>query len=202
MLHIKNAFATQLIPLWTQLIQQEVTWICTCASHPHIWNPTNVWFKSLSWALPYGPYRTYCNCCLDFGFCPLFLVHTQYKKWRLLTILNTFFTGYRGGESPTGTKTAELVHQHSKGGVYYWFLLFPWPNLRASLTNNLNLIVQAAGITRPLSDISPSVAEEALTQLKDRIASTERELQDWKFKVMRSLFFAQYVIFQIGFDVL
>ncbi|XP_058069283.1 kinesin-like protein KIN-12D [Magnolia sinica] len=43
-------------------------------------------------------------------------------------------------------------------------------------------ILKAAGVTRPVSDISPSMAEEALNQLKDRIASLELELQDMKFK--------------------
>ncbi|CAN6449393.1 unnamed protein product [Victoria cruziana] len=43
-------------------------------------------------------------------------------------------------------------------------------------------ILKAAGITCPVRDISPDAAEEALTQLKDRAISAERELQDWKLK--------------------
>ncbi|XP_077215305.1 phragmoplast orienting kinesin 2 isoform X2 [Tasmannia lanceolata] len=43
-------------------------------------------------------------------------------------------------------------------------------------------ILKAAGVTRPMSDISPSVAEEAVIQLKDRITSLESELLDLKFK--------------------
>ena len=43
--------------------------------------------------------------------------------------------------------------------------------------------LQAAGITDPGSDISVSVAEEALEQLKNRVTSLERELQDAKLKV-------------------
>jgi len=40
-----------------------------------------------------------------------------------------------------------------------------------------------AGITKPVSDISLPVAEEALEQLKNRVISLERELQDLKLKV-------------------
>ncbi|KAL7002771.1 hypothetical protein U1Q18_003927 [Sarracenia purpurea var. burkii] len=43
-------------------------------------------------------------------------------------------------------------------------------------------ILKAAGITTPVSNVSVSMAEEALEQLKDRVASLERELQDVKFK--------------------
>ncbi|GFY89976.1 phragmoplast orienting kinesin 2 [Actinidia rufa] len=43
-------------------------------------------------------------------------------------------------------------------------------------------ILKAAGITEPGSDISVSVAEDALEQLKNRVTSLERELQDVKFK--------------------
>ncbi|KAF8406359.1 hypothetical protein HHK36_008446 [Tetracentron sinense] len=46
----------------------------------------------------------------------------------------------------------------------------------------LNNKLKAAGITPPVSDKSLSVAEEALDQLKDRVTSLERELQDLKFK--------------------
>ncbi|KAH9695750.1 kinesin-like protein KIN-12D [Citrus sinensis] len=40
----------------------------------------------------------------------------------------------------------------------------------------------AAGITKPVADINPAVAEEALEQLESRAASQERELQDLKLK--------------------
>ncbi|CAI9764401.1 unnamed protein product [Fraxinus pennsylvanica] len=43
-------------------------------------------------------------------------------------------------------------------------------------------ILKAAGIRRPTSEISPSVAEEALDQLKNRVLSLEMELQDVKLK--------------------
>ncbi|KAI3446035.1 hypothetical protein Pfo_002700 [Paulownia fortunei] len=43
-------------------------------------------------------------------------------------------------------------------------------------------VLKAAGITRPTSEISLSVAEEALEQLKNRVVSLEMELQDVKFK--------------------
>ncbi|WCJ33783.1 phragmoplast orienting kinesin 2 [Euphorbia peplus] len=43
-------------------------------------------------------------------------------------------------------------------------------------------ILKAAGITRPESKISPSVAEEALDKMKNRISSLERECQDLAFK--------------------
>lgn len=43
--------------------------------------------------------------------------------------------------------------------------------------------VQAAGIAKPLSDVNPSIAEEALEELKNRITSLEMEQQDLKFKV-------------------
>ncbi|XAR72869.1 Plus-end-directed kinesin ATPase [Bertholletia excelsa] len=43
-------------------------------------------------------------------------------------------------------------------------------------------ILKAAGISRPASDISVSVAEEALEHLMNRIASLERELEDVKLK--------------------
>ncbi|XP_068653780.1 kinesin-like protein KIN-12F isoform X2 [Aristolochia californica] len=43
-------------------------------------------------------------------------------------------------------------------------------------------VLKAAGITRPASEITPLVAEEALLQLSDRVNSSERELQDLKFK--------------------
>ncbi|CAK7329803.1 unnamed protein product [Dovyalis caffra] len=43
-------------------------------------------------------------------------------------------------------------------------------------------ILKAAGITKPISSITPAIAEEALEQLKNRLASLERELQDLTFK--------------------
>ncbi|XP_057992919.1 kinesin-like protein KIN-12D isoform X2 [Hevea brasiliensis] len=43
-------------------------------------------------------------------------------------------------------------------------------------------ILKAAGITKPVSNISPAVAEEALEQMKNRLASLERECQDLTFK--------------------
>lgn len=46
-------------------------------------------------------------------------------------------------------------------------------------------LYQAAGITRPTSEISPSLAQEALEQLKHKINTLERELQDIKLKVKK-----------------
>ncbi|XP_052194542.1 kinesin-like protein KIN-12D [Diospyros lotus] len=43
-------------------------------------------------------------------------------------------------------------------------------------------ILKAAGVTRAASDTGVSVAEEALEQLKNRVSSLERELQDARFK--------------------
>ncbi|KAI3872118.1 hypothetical protein MKX03_033179, partial [Papaver bracteatum] len=43
-------------------------------------------------------------------------------------------------------------------------------------------ILKAAGITRPVSDISLSGAEDALEQLKNRVSSSEREVKDIEFK--------------------
>ncbi|XP_059314093.1 kinesin-like protein KIN-12D [Lycium ferocissimum] len=43
-------------------------------------------------------------------------------------------------------------------------------------------VLKAAGITKPTSEIGISAAEEALEQLKNRLTSLERELQDAKFK--------------------
>ncbi|KAL6522612.1 hypothetical protein OROMI_031570 [Orobanche minor] len=43
-------------------------------------------------------------------------------------------------------------------------------------------VLKAAGLTRPTSEISLSVAEEALVQLKNRVVSLEMELEDVKLK--------------------
>ncbi|XP_054777208.1 kinesin-like protein KIN-12D isoform X2 [Prosopis cineraria] len=43
-------------------------------------------------------------------------------------------------------------------------------------------VLKAAGITKPASDINPSMAEKALEELKNRIASLELEKQDLKYK--------------------
>ncbi|KAI3978944.1 hypothetical protein MKX01_016119 [Papaver californicum] len=43
-------------------------------------------------------------------------------------------------------------------------------------------ILKAAGITRPVSDISLSGAEDALNQLQNRVSSLEREVKDIEFK--------------------
>ncbi|KAL5539514.1 hypothetical protein UlMin_045193, partial [Ulmus minor] len=43
-------------------------------------------------------------------------------------------------------------------------------------------VLKATGITKPASNISPSVAEEALDQLRNKVASLDRELQDLKYK--------------------
>ncbi|CAN4107643.1 unnamed protein product [Withania somnifera] len=43
-------------------------------------------------------------------------------------------------------------------------------------------VLKAAGITKPTSDMGISAAEEALEQLKNRLTSLEREVQDAKFK--------------------
>lgn len=40
-----------------------------------------------------------------------------------------------------------------------------------------------AGIARPTSDVNPSMAEEALQDLKNRITTLEMEQEDLKFKV-------------------
>ncbi|KAI3708035.1 hypothetical protein L2E82_37040 [Cichorium intybus] len=43
-------------------------------------------------------------------------------------------------------------------------------------------ILKAAGVTRPASDVSISMAEEALEQLQGRVATLKRELQDLQYK--------------------
>ena len=43
--------------------------------------------------------------------------------------------------------------------------------------------MQAAGITRPKSEVNLAVAEEALDQLKNRVNALETELEDVKLKV-------------------
>ncbi|XP_027191010.1 kinesin-like protein KIN-12D isoform X2 [Cicer arietinum] len=43
-------------------------------------------------------------------------------------------------------------------------------------------VLKAAGIAKPLSDVDPSIAEEALEELKNRITSLEMELEDLKLK--------------------
>ncbi|XP_015163781.1 phragmoplast orienting kinesin 2 isoform X1 [Solanum tuberosum] len=43
-------------------------------------------------------------------------------------------------------------------------------------------VLKAAGLTKPTSEMGISAAEEALEQLKNRLTSLERELQDAKFK--------------------
>ncbi|RDX99717.1 Kinesin-like protein KIN-12D, partial [Mucuna pruriens] len=43
-------------------------------------------------------------------------------------------------------------------------------------------VLKVAGIARPTSDVNPSMAEEALQELKNRITSLEMERQDLKFK--------------------
>lgn len=45
------------------------------------------------------------------------------------------------------------------------------------------LYAQAAGIAKPMSDVNPSIAEEALEELKNRITSLEMEQENLKFKV-------------------
>lgn len=45
------------------------------------------------------------------------------------------------------------------------------------------LYFQVAGIARPTSDVNPSMAEEALQDLKNRITTLEMEQEDLKFKV-------------------
>lgn len=42
---------------------------------------------------------------------------------------------------------------------------------------------QAAGVDKPLSGVNPSIAEEALEELNNRIYSLEMEQEDLKFKV-------------------
>lgn len=42
---------------------------------------------------------------------------------------------------------------------------------------------QVAGITKPMSDVNPSLAEEALEELNNRITYLEMEQEDLKFKV-------------------
>ncbi|XP_004292458.1 PREDICTED: uncharacterized protein LOC101313387 [Fragaria vesca subsp. vesca] len=43
-------------------------------------------------------------------------------------------------------------------------------------------VLKAAGITKPIPNINPSIAEEALDQLKTKVTSLDRELQDLKVK--------------------
>lgn len=59
------------------------------------------------------------------------------------------------------------------------------------------IILQAAGITKPTSDMGISAAEEALEQLKNRLTSLERELQDAKFKVTKiSILFHSFCLIE------
>lgn len=44
--------------------------------------------------------------------------------------------------------------------------------------------MQVAGLTDPTTNISPSAAEDAAYQLKDRINSLENEIEDLKLKVI------------------
>ncbi|KAF3435686.1 hypothetical protein FNV43_RR22777 [Rhamnella rubrinervis] len=43
-------------------------------------------------------------------------------------------------------------------------------------------VLKAAGVTKPVSNVNPYVAEEALEQIKNKITSMEREIHDLKFK--------------------
>lgn len=43
-------------------------------------------------------------------------------------------------------------------------------------------VLKAAGIAKPMSDVNPSIAEEALEELKNRITSLEMEQENLKFK--------------------
>lgn len=54
--------------------------------------------------------------------------------------------------------------------------------LAQKFLNLCTSILKVAGITKPVSEISLSVAEEALEQLKNRLTTLERESQDLKFK--------------------
>ncbi|KAH9695751.1 kinesin-like protein KIN-12D [Citrus sinensis] len=56
------------------------------------------------------------------------------------------------------------------------------PYIDFDAEERLNNQLKAAGITKPVADINPAVAEEALEQLESRAASQERELQDLKLK--------------------
>lgn len=78
------------------------------------------------------------------------------------------------------------MYQHFKGleNVFFFFPLngvFPEAKTVRLLWE---MHSQVAGITKPVSEISPSVAEEALEQVKNRITALERESQDLKFKVV------------------
>ncbi|KAL3033284.1 hypothetical protein AAZX31_02G129500 [Glycine max] len=44
------------------------------------------------------------------------------------------------------------------------------------------MFLKVAGIARPTSDVNPSMAEEALQDLKNRITTLEMEQEDLKFK--------------------
>lgn len=48
--------------------------------------------------------------------------------------------------------------------------------------------LQAAGITKPIPHINPKIAEEALEQLKTKVTSLDRELQDLKVKVCKLVY--------------
>ncbi|MED6206577.1 hypothetical protein PIB30_116673 [Stylosanthes scabra] len=48
-------------------------------------------------------------------------------------------------------------------------------------------VLKAAGITKRMSEVNPSAAEEALEELKNRIANLEMEQEDLKFKVKRRI---------------
>ncbi|QHN82219.1 phragmoplast orienting kinesin 2 isoform [Arachis hypogaea] len=48
-------------------------------------------------------------------------------------------------------------------------------------------VLKAAGFTKRMSEINPSLAEEALEELKNRIANLEMQQEDLKFKVKRRI---------------
>ncbi|KAF5745669.1 phragmoplast orienting kinesin 2 [Tripterygium wilfordii] len=54
--------------------------------------------------------------------------------------------------------------------------------LAQKLLNLCTNVLKAAGITKPLADVSPNDAEEALKQLTNKLTSLEKELQNFKFK--------------------
>ncbi|XP_023769643.1 kinesin-like protein KIN-12D isoform X1 [Lactuca sativa] len=82
----------------------------------------------------------------------------------------------KSGNEFSDVETELQIHEKLKGTEEERDLLAQ--KLAALCTS----ILKVAGITRPTSDVSISMAEEALEQLQGRVATLERELQDLQHK--------------------
>ncbi|KAM7474929.1 hypothetical protein LguiB_022172 [Lonicera macranthoides] len=87
--------------------------------------------------------------------------------------LNAFVEERRGWLEEIERKQAEMVAAQ---------IALEKLRQRDRLLTTENEMFKAAGVTRPASEISLSVAEESLEQLKNRVISLERELKDAKFE--------------------